>query len=150
MPHAQRYHGVARLVVGGLAARLELSYETLEDLQLALESVLERDGYVRGDRVTVRLLVGDESVVLEIGPLDPAELPANSAPDRRRDLARAAPATLVHQVSLEEREDDHLRAGEASLAVRPRREPRDGAGRRGDRGCCAATTKRAISKPGSS
>ena len=43
IPHTKPpYHGVARLVVGGLAARLDLSYEDLEDLQLALESVLER------------------------------------------------------------------------------------------------------------
>jgi len=109
IPHAQRYHGVARLVVGGLAARLELSYETLEDLQLALESVLERDSYVRGDRVTVRLLVGDESVVLEIGPLDPAQLPADLGhpiPDGI-SLARLL-ATLVDEVSLEERDGAHV------------------------------------------
>jgi hypothetical protein len=126
LPHARAYHGVARLVVGGLAARLELSYENLEDLQLALESVLERDGYVRGDRVTVRLLVGDESVVLEIGPLDPAEL--------RQDLERPAAdrislarllSTLVDEVSLEERGDGHLLRLEkrVSLARPEAREP---------------------------
>jgi hypothetical protein len=109
LPHAKPYHGVARLVVGGLAARLELSYENLEDLQLALESVLERDGYVRGDRVTVRLFVEAESVVLEVGPLEPAEL--------RADLERPAAdgislarllSTLVDEVSLEESDGAHL------------------------------------------
>jgi hypothetical protein len=29
IPHASPFHGVARLVVGGLAARLDLSYEHL-------------------------------------------------------------------------------------------------------------------------
>jgi hypothetical protein len=70
IPHEQPYYGVARLVVGGLAARLDLSYEQLEDLQLALASVLERDGYRAGDDVTIRLLVESGRVRLEIGPLD--------------------------------------------------------------------------------
>jgi len=109
LPHAQPYHGVARLVVGGLAARLELSYETLEDLQLALESVLEQDGYVRGDRVTVRLLVGDESVVLEVSPLDPAELPADLGHPVAEGISLARLlSTLVDEVSLEERGGAHL------------------------------------------
>jgi hypothetical protein len=69
IPHERPYYGVARLVVGGLAARLDLSYEQLEDLQLALASVLERDGYRAGDDVTIRLLVEPGRVGLEIGPL---------------------------------------------------------------------------------
>ena len=44
IPHQPSYHGVALLVVGGLAARLDVSYEQLEDVQLALESVLENGG----------------------------------------------------------------------------------------------------------
>jgi hypothetical protein len=103
LPHAKPYHGVARLVVGGLAARLALSYEHLEDLQLALESVLERDGYVQGDRVTVRLRVSPESIVMEIGPLDPAELRA----DLESEAAGGIPlarllSTLVEEATLEE------------------------------------------------
>jgi hypothetical protein len=102
LPHAQPYHGVARLVVGGLAARLELSYEHLEDLQLALESVLERDGYVQGDRVTVRLYVTPESIVMEIGPLDPAVLRADLEPEAAEGipLARLL-STLVEEATLE-------------------------------------------------
>ena len=103
LPHAKPYHGVARLVVGGLAARVELSYEHLEDLQLALESVLERDGYVSGDRVTVRLHVEPEAVVMEIGPLDPAEVRADleREPDDGIPLSRLL-STLVEEVALEE------------------------------------------------
>jgi anti-sigma regulatory factor (Ser/Thr protein kinase) len=70
IPREQPYYGVARLVVGGLAARLDLSYEQLEDLQLALASVLEREGYRVGDEVTIRLLVEPGRVGLEVGPLD--------------------------------------------------------------------------------
>ena len=126
LPHAKPYHGVARLVVGGLAARLDLSYEHLEDLQLALESVLERDGYVRGDRVTVRLLVGAEAVVLEVGPLDPTELRADleRTPDDGISLSRLL-ATLVDEVSLEDGDGGHhLRLEKRVPLTRPEtREP---------------------------
>ena len=103
LPHAKPYHGVARLVVGGLAARLDLSYEHLEDLQLALESVLERDGYVRGDEVTVALHVSPESVVMEIAPIDPVELSADLEPGAADGipLSRLL-AALVEEVELEE------------------------------------------------
>ena len=108
IPHEKPFHGVARLVVGGLAARLELSYEHLEDLQLALASVLERDGYVSGHEVTVRLDVGPSSIGMLIGPLDANEL--------RADLERGGPEgvplsrlldTLVDEIALEEGEGGH-------------------------------------------
>jgi hypothetical protein len=108
IPHSKEYHAVARLVVGGLAARLELTYEHLEDLQLALESVLERGDYVRGDVVVVRLHVRADSVVLEVGPVHPAEL----RPDLELvagegiSLARLL-STLVEEVELIEDDDGH-------------------------------------------
>jgi hypothetical protein len=71
IPREKPFHGVARLVVGGLAARLDLSYEHLEDLQLALASVLERDGYLVGPDVTVRLSVKADAVGMVIGPVEP-------------------------------------------------------------------------------
>jgi hypothetical protein len=101
IPHAQPYYGVARLVVGGLAARLDLSYEQLEDLQLALASVLERDGYRVGDDVTIRLLVEPGRVGLEIGPLD-ARVEDDLRREREHDgvfLGRLL-ETLVEDVSL--------------------------------------------------
>lgn len=108
IPHAEPFHGVARLVVGGLAARLDLSYEDLEDLQLALVSVLERDGYATGADVTVRLLVAEDTVGIAIGPLDAAELSA----DLERQPEEGVPMrrlleTLVQEISLEERDGAH-------------------------------------------
>lgn len=105
IPHEKPFHGVARLVVGGLAARLELSYENLEDLQLALASVLERDGYVAGEEVTVRLLVSPSSIGMAIGPLDANELRA----DLERQTEGGVPLsrlldTLVDEIALEEGE----------------------------------------------
>jgi anti-sigma regulatory factor (Ser/Thr protein kinase) len=118
IPHAEPFHGVARLVVGGLAARLDLSYEDLEDLQLALVSVLERDGYATGPEVTVRLLVAEDTVGIAIGPLDAAELSA----DLERQPEEGVPMrrlleTLVQEISLEEREGAHWLRLEKRVAV---------------------------------
>jgi hypothetical protein len=125
IPHAKPYHGVARLVVGGLAARLDLSYEHLEDLQLALESVLERDGYVAGEEVTVRLQVEPDLVAMTIGPLDPAELRADLElpPGDDISLSRLL-STLVEEVVLEDVDGEHrLRLEKRVPMTRP--EPRE-------------------------
>jgi anti-sigma regulatory factor (Ser/Thr protein kinase) len=118
IPHAEPFHGVARLVVGGLAARLDLSYEDLEDLQLALVSVLERDGYAAGPEVTVRLLVGADTVGIAIGPLDAAELSADleRRPEEGVPMRRLL-ETLVHEVSLEAGEGGHWLRLEKRVAL---------------------------------
>jgi hypothetical protein len=118
IPHSEPFHGVARLVVGGLAARLDLSYEDLEDLQLALVSVLERDGYAAGPEITVRLLVGEGTVGIAIGPLDAAELAA----DLERQSEHGVPMrrlldTLVEEISVEERDGGHWLRLEKHVAV---------------------------------
>jgi hypothetical protein len=126
IPHAKPYHGVARLVVGGLAARLDLSYEHLEDLQLALESVLERDGYVVGNEVSVRLVVGEDSVIMTIGPLDPSELRADLERESEDGISLSRLlSTLVEEVTLEDVDGGHwLRLEKRVPMTRPEsREP---------------------------
>lgn len=108
IPHAEPFHGVARLVVGGLAARLDLSYEDLEDLQLALVSVLERDGYVLGPDVTVRLFVDPDTVGITVGPLDAAELRADLERETEEGVSmRRLLETLVQGIAIEERAGGH-------------------------------------------
>lgn len=71
LPRGEPFVAVARLVVGGLAARLELPFDGMDDMQLAVESVLAdacTDGY-EGE-VTVALAVEADRVVARIGPLD--------------------------------------------------------------------------------
>lgn len=104
IPSDKPFHGVARLVIGGLAARLDLSYETLEDLQLALDSVLERDGYLAGPHVTVRFSVKPESVGIVIGPLSPQLRTDLESEDGDRISLRRLLSTLVETVELEARE----------------------------------------------
>ena len=120
IPHQPPYHGVALLVVGGLAARLDVSYEQLEDLQLALESVLDNGGYARTAEVTVELDVQDEGLAMIVGPLDGAALRSDleDEGDDRLALGRLL-GTLVEDVSVESREDgDWLRLEKRVPAVR--------------------------------
>lgn len=120
IPHQPPYHGVALLVVGGLAARLDLSYEKLEDLQLALENVLENGDYVSEAQVTVELEVLEDSLSLAVGPLDGAAVRTALEDDRddRISLGRLLD-TLVEEVTIESRGDgDWLRLDKRVSAVR--------------------------------
>ena len=121
IPHEPPYHGVARLVVGGLAARLNVSYEQLEDLQLALASVLEADGYVNDSQVNVELEVVDGSLSMLVGPLDGRRLQVDldDDSDERIGLGRLL-GTLVETVSVEGRDDgDWLRLEKRVRVLRP-------------------------------
>jgi hypothetical protein len=66
LPADDAFHRVAHLVIGGLAVRLDLTYEHLEDLDLALDALLERSA--EADEVTVRVRVSDGELRTVIGP----------------------------------------------------------------------------------
>jgi hypothetical protein len=66
LPADEAFHGVAHLVLGGLAARLDLTYEDLQDLELAVDALLERSN--GGRDVTLVVHVGDGTVRTVMGP----------------------------------------------------------------------------------
>jgi len=66
LPADDAFHGVAHLVLGGLAVRLDLTFEYLEDLELALDALLDRPS--AGDELTVRVLVADGELRTIVGP----------------------------------------------------------------------------------
>ena len=76
---AERYVGVARMVVAGVATRLDLPFEDVDDLQLALESVL-RVVFDAADEATVRISIGEDAFVVAIEPAG-GELLAHSLRD---------------------------------------------------------------------
>ena len=103
MPSERPFGAVAGLVLGGVAARHELTIDVLDDLQVALESLLDRDA--QGDEVTLVLCVRSETVEASVGPFDRAALAeleqdAGESLDLRRLLD-----TVVDDVSLADRDD---------------------------------------------
>jgi hypothetical protein len=68
LPREPNFHRVAHLVLGGLAARMDLTVESLEDLQLALDAILDRTEVHAGD-VTLRMRVDDGELQAVVGPL---------------------------------------------------------------------------------
>lgn len=74
LPGDGRFIGVARMVVGGLASRLDLPYEFLDDLQLAVETVV--GDYAAGDEVALEILVRPGAVEVLAAPLDAERIAA--------------------------------------------------------------------------
>lgn len=69
LPRERPFFGIAHLVLGGLAVRLDLTLEHLEDLQLAIDGVLDRRD--AGDEVvTVSIRVEDDTLTARVGPFD--------------------------------------------------------------------------------
>jgi hypothetical protein len=67
IPRERALYGVAHLVMSGVGIRLNLTIEHLEDLQLALDAVLERAR--ESEDVTIALRVKDGEIEAAIGPL---------------------------------------------------------------------------------
>jgi anti-sigma regulatory factor (Ser/Thr protein kinase) len=102
IPRSREYLSVAHLVLGGIGVRLNLTIETLEDLQLAVDAILERDR--EPGEVTICVRLRPDEIVTEVGPLRDGV---------RRELARERNEevglgrildTLVDGVETEERD----------------------------------------------
>lgn len=102
IPGERAFGAVAGLVLGGVAARHDLTLDVLDDLQLALESLLERES--EDGQLTIVLRVGAETVDTRIGPFERravAELDEDAGDDL--DLRRLLD-TVVDDVRLSERD----------------------------------------------
>jgi hypothetical protein len=84
IPREPGFHEVAHLVLGGVAARLNLTFESLDDLETALDAVLERaapDG-----EVTVQLRIQEGAIVTRVGPFSAERLRAELARESAGDV----------------------------------------------------------------
>ena len=105
LPRSRPFHGVAHLVLGGLAARHNLTVDGLEDLRLALDGLLDRE---IGDAVTVALRIDRETIHASVGPFDGDRLRAalEREPDETVGLRRLL-ETVVDRFELAERGGGH-------------------------------------------
>lgn len=66
IPSDKGFEDVAQLVLGGVATRMDLTYESLDDLGTGLATLLERR---EGDGdLTIELVLGDDTITATIGP----------------------------------------------------------------------------------
>jgi hypothetical protein len=93
LPSEPAFHGTLRLVVGGIGARSQLSYEQVSELQLAVESLVAHRR-VRGEAIVVEAGVNDGGITLLLGPFEPED-----DPSRLRVVER-----LVARVAVVERD----------------------------------------------
>src|SRR5919106_6808783 len=66
LPGRRDFYRIAHLILGGLAIRLDLTYEQLEDLQLALASVLGE--HAPDGELSVTLRVDEGAILAVVGP----------------------------------------------------------------------------------
>jgi hypothetical protein len=66
VPAGARFRGVTTLVLGGIGGRADLPYERMDDLQLAVLSILDSTD---GDAVTLEVESNDGNLAVAIGPV---------------------------------------------------------------------------------
>jgi anti-sigma regulatory factor (Ser/Thr protein kinase) len=81
-PHGERidleaplsgdFHAVVRLIIGGIAERVDFAFEEIDDLQLAVERLLAEAGTVGS--VNLSFEVGENSIRTRVGPLSEAKV----------------------------------------------------------------------------
>jgi hypothetical protein len=74
LPRDRNYYEIAHLVLGGLAIRLDLTVDHLDDLQVALETVLQQQ-LPDGD-LTISLRVDETELQTLVGPFPGSRLRA--------------------------------------------------------------------------
>ncbi|HUH20405.1 MAG TPA: hypothetical protein VLZ09_00930 [Gaiellaceae bacterium] len=100
IPREEPFHEVAHLVLGGVAARLDLTFESIDDLETALDAVLERAAE-DGD-VTVQLRLADGAIVARVGPFAADRLRAELERDSPDDVTlRRVLDTVVDSYELD-------------------------------------------------
>jgi anti-sigma regulatory factor (Ser/Thr protein kinase) len=104
LPRDRQFFSVAHLVLGGLAVRLNLTLESLEDLQVALDGLLDRED--ASTEVTMRVRVTAGGLEAELGPFDGGGLQSDleREPGDELGLRRILDA-VVDEVRVDSRED---------------------------------------------
>jgi anti-sigma regulatory factor (Ser/Thr protein kinase) len=101
LPRERDFFGVAHLVLGGLAARAELTYDVLDDVTTALDELLVRREAT--EDVTLSVRIEDGVLSATVGPFSGAVAADLQAPAEGLGLRRVL-ETMVDDVTLSERD----------------------------------------------
>lgn len=103
VPRRRDYFTVARLVVSGIGSRLELTVDRMEDLELALDTLLDR--IATGDELTIAVRVRNGGLETEVGPVGAQVGAELERGDAGMTLGRIL-GTLVDEVSIGQRDGE--------------------------------------------
>jgi hypothetical protein len=101
LPAEEDFRPIAHLVVGGLGVRLDLTFEDLDDLQVALEALLgcrDDDG-----EIVVTVDAEDGTVRASVGPFSPGALDSLERSDAPLGLHRVL-ETVCDTFEIDERD----------------------------------------------
>ena len=104
LPRDRDFFGVAHLVLGGLGARFDLTYDVLDDMTTALDELLEQREAI--DDVTLEVEIGDNEIRTTVGPFGGRVVDELHASDAGLGLRRVL-ETVVDKVSISERDSGH-------------------------------------------
>jgi hypothetical protein len=108
-PLSGDFQAVIRLIIGGIAERVDFAFEEIDDLQLAVERLLAEQG--QGGSVALSFEVGKDSIRTRVGPLSERAI-ADALRDgeqRPGELTlRRILQTVVDSFGVEEAEDGRI------------------------------------------
>src|SRR6185437_5187363 len=106
-PLSGDFHAVVRLIIGGIAERVDFAFEEIDDLQLAVERLLVEAGTV--GTVQLEFEVAQGGISTRVGPLSErkvAEALADGDAAPGQLTLRRILQTVVDSFRVEEAEDD--------------------------------------------
>jgi hypothetical protein len=121
IPRERDFSAVADLVVGGIAARHDVTLDVLDDVQLALDSLLGHDETDERE-VGIVLRVGDDTIEASVGPLARTTTAALKEEAGEGLGLRRLLETTMDSVTLSERDGStwvELRKGYALTGTQP-------------------------------
>jgi hypothetical protein len=104
LPRDRDFFGVAHLVLGGLGARFDLTYDVLDDITTALDELMDRHEAI--DDVTLEVEVGEGEITTTVGPFSGRVIDELHASDAGLGLRRVL-ETVVDKVGVTERDSGH-------------------------------------------
>ena len=104
LPREREFFGVAHLVIGGLGARLGLTYDVLDDMTTAIDELLNRR--VSATDVTLTVRIDDAAISATLGPFGTDVAEELRAPDAGLGLKRVL-ETTVDEVDVSEHDGAH-------------------------------------------
>jgi hypothetical protein len=105
IPRDRALYSVVHLVLSGLGIRLNLTIEHLEDLELAVDAVLERSREEE-ENVTIAVSVSEGQLETLIGPMRDGVRAELAAPEGEDVGLRRILDALVDEVELTERDGE--------------------------------------------